>query len=141
MSKLLLSRFNLIYNGLNKSLTPSVTLAKNVSCSSVMNQQQSTETAAAAPPLSTKTVKTLSPVQRTSLIDIGKYISENLPKYTQIAQVTSNNELEILIHPDGVVPVLSFLRENHRTQFHSFIDITAVDVPSRQYRFEVSSTP
>lgn len=88
-------------------------------------------------PLATGTVKTYVPAQRTSLIDIGKYISENLPKYTQHAQVTSNNELEILIHPEGVLPVLSFLKENHRTQFHSFVDITAVDVPTRQYRFEV----
>ncbi|RMZ94984.1 NADH dehydrogenase [ubiquinone] iron-sulfur mitochondrial [Brachionus plicatilis] len=33
--------------------------------------------------------------------------------------------------------MMSFLRENHRTQFHSFVGVTAVDVPSRQYRFEL----
>lgn len=60
-----------------------------------------------------------------------------MPKFTQAAQVTAMNELEILIHPDGVVPMLSFLKENHKTQFHSFVDITAIDVPSKQYRFEV----
>ena len=76
--------------------------------------------------------------QRKNLIEIGKYVSEVLPKYTQVSQLTSNDELEILIHPDGVVPVLSFLKENHKTQFHSFIDITAIDVPSRKYRFEVN---
>jgi NADH dehydrogenase (ubiquinone) Fe-S protein 3 len=32
---------------------------------------------------------------------------------------------------------MSFLKENHRTQFHSFISVTAVDVPSRPYRFEL----
>ena len=83
------------------------------------------------------TVKAFDSNQRASLVEIGKYISECLPKYTQAAQVTNTNELEILIHPDGVIPVLSFLRENHRTQFHCFVDVTAVDVPSRQYRFEV----
>lgn len=76
--------------------------------------------------------------KRANLIEIGKYISENLPKYTQVAQVTTTDELEILIHPEGVVPVLSFLKENHRTQFHGFIDITAVDIPAKPYRFEVT---
>ncbi len=137
MSRILLSRINSLFNGLNKTITPSVTLAKNLSLSQVtQNQQQSTNTP--APPLTTSTIKTFNPVQRGSLVDIGRYVSENLPKYVQVAQVTSNNELELLIHPDGVLPVLSFLKENHRTQFHAFVDITAVDVPSRQYRFEVS---
>jgi NADH dehydrogenase (ubiquinone) Fe-S protein 3 len=82
-------------------------------------------------------VKIYDNVERKSLIEMGKYIAKNMPKYTQAAQVTSINELEILIHPDGVVPILSFLKENHKTQFHSFVDITAIDVPSKQYRFEV----
>ena len=55
----------------------------------------------------------------------------------QRVQINSCNELEILIHPDGVVPVLQFLKRNHATQFHSFIDLTAVDVPTRVFRFEV----
>lgn len=46
-------------------------------------------------------------------------------------------ELDICIHPDGVLPVISFLRNNQNAQFVSLIDITAVDVPSRVYRFEV----
>ena len=43
----------------------------------------------------------------------------------------------MLIHPEGVVPVLSFLKENHKTQFHAFTTATALDVLSRQYRFEL----
>lgn len=72
-----------------------------------------------------------------SLASLGKYVSECLPKYVQKAQITSTNELEILIHPEGVVPVIRFLKENHKTQFHSFINVTAIDVLSRPYRFEV----
>lgn len=49
----------------------------------------------------------------------------------------STDELELLIHPEGVVPVMSFLKENHKTQFHSFTDVTAIDVLARSYRFEV----
>ena len=89
--------------------------------------------------LQTSSVKLSDTQKRANLIEIGKYISESLPKFTQIAQVTSTDELEILIHPEGVIPVLSFLKENHRTQFHGFIDITAVDIPAKPYRFEVKS--
>jgi len=75
--------------------------------------------------------------EKKSLSTLGKYINECLPKYVQRVQINACNELEILIHPEGVVPVLSFLKDNHHTQFHSFINVTAVDVPARQYRFEV----
>jgi len=51
--------------------------------------------------------------------------------------VTCFNELELLIHPDGIIPVLTFLRDHTNAQFKSLADLTAVDVPSRQYRFEV----
>jgi NADH dehydrogenase (ubiquinone) Fe-S protein 3 len=84
------------------------------------------------------TVKVLDKAERLSLTELGKYIAECLPKYVQKAQINGVNELEILIHPEGVIPVLTFLKENHRTQFQSFISVTAVDVLSRQYRFEVN---
>lgn len=131
MSKLLLSRFNLVFNGLNKSLTPAVALNKNISCSKILGQSTANESAVKS------VIKTLNEDRRKNLIEIGKYVSKNLPKFTQASQITDNNELELLIHPDGVIPVLSFLKENHKTQFHSFTDITAVDIPSRQYRFEI----
>lgn len=54
-------------------------------------------------------------------------------------QVTCFNELELLIHPDGIIPVLTFLRDHTNAQFKSLADLTAVDVPSRQYRFEVGT--
>lgn len=54
-------------------------------------------------------------------------------------QVTCFNELELLIHPDGIIPVLTFLRDHTNAQFKSLADLTAVDVPSRQFRFEVGA--
>lgn len=42
-----------------------------------------------------------------------------------------------MIHPDGVIPVLTFLRDHTNAQFRNMIDLTAVDIPSRQNRFEV----
>ena len=61
-----------------------------------------------------------------------------MPKYVQKSQITTGNELEVLIHPDGVLPVITFLKENQKMQYHSFTNVTAVDVPSRPYRFEVN---
>lgn len=47
------------------------------------------------------------------------------------------SELEICIHPDGVIPVLTFLRDHSNAQFKSLADLTAVDIPTRQNRFEI----
>ena len=44
---------------------------------------------------------------------------------------------QVLIAPEGVVPVLQFLKDHHNAQFAVVSDITAMDVPSRHYRFEV----
>lgn len=46
-----------------------------------------------------------------------------------------------MIHPDGVIPVLTFLRDHTNAQFRNMIDLTAVDIPSRQNRFEVHVHP
>ena len=60
-----------------------------------------------------------------------------MPKFVQGAQVVSGNELEILIAPEGVLPILEFLRDHTNAQFKQLMDITALDVPTRPYRFEV----
>lgn len=54
-----------------------------------------------------------------------------------VQQVTCFNELELCIHPDGIIPVLTFLRDHTNAQFKSLADETAVDVPTRPFRFEV----
>ena len=46
-------------------------------------------------------------------------------------------ELEVLIHPEGVIPVLTFLRDHQNAQFRQLVDITALDIPKKVYRFEV----
>lgn len=77
------------------------------------------------------------PAARAQLIDFGKYVAECLPKYVQKIQLALGDELEVLIAPTGIVPVLLFLKHHHNAQFTNIIDITALDVPSRPYRFEV----
>ncbi|CAD6234323.1 GSCOCG00012393001-RA-CDS [Cotesia congregata] len=52
-----------------------------------------------------------------SVRSFGQYLAECLPKYVQKVQMTAQDELEILIAPSA--------------------DLTALDVPSRPYRFEL----
>jgi NADH dehydrogenase (ubiquinone) Fe-S protein 3 len=75
--------------------------------------------------------------QRKALVDFGQYVAECLPRFVQHVQMTSTNELELLIHPDGIFSVIAFLKDHTNAQFSSLADITAIDVPSRTYRFEV----
>lgn len=81
--------------------------------------------------------KHVDPVIRARLIDFGRYVAECIPKYVQKIQLTAGDELEVLIAPTGILPVLEFLKSHQNAQFLSFSDLTALDVPSRKYRFEV----
>ncbi|KAF5306433.1 hypothetical protein FQR65_LT07345 [Abscondita terminalis] len=83
------------------------------------------------------TVRKINPVQKTQLTEFGQYIAECLPKYIQKVQIAAGNELELLVAPEGIIPVLEFLKDHHNAQFACLTDLTAVDVPSRDYRFEI----
>jgi len=83
------------------------------------------------------TVRPVNPLVQKTLRDFGNYIGECLPKFVQKVQVTTGDELEVLIHPDGVLPVLTFLRDHTNAQFTNFIDVCGVDMPTRECRFEV----
>ncbi len=67
---------------------------------------------------------------------LGKTIAAALP-----AAVTGHalayGELTVTARAADIVSVLRFLRDDPRCQFWSFTDITAVDWPGRQQRFEV----
>ncbi|XP_078077460.1 NADH dehydrogenase [ubiquinone] iron-sulfur protein 3, mitochondrial [Mustelus asterias] len=83
------------------------------------------------------TVRPRNELLHNRLSAFGEYVAEILPKYIQQVQVTCVNELEIFIHPDGIIPVLTFLRDHTNAQFKSLADETAVDIPSRPFRFEI----
>jgi len=74
-----------------------------------------------------------------TLADYGEYVAQCMPKYVQHVQVTHGDELEVMIHPDGLLPVLSFLKNHMNAQFTSVSDICGMDVPTREYRFEVQT--
>uniref|UniRef100_A0A1B0DBZ5 NADH dehydrogenase [ubiquinone] iron-sulfur protein 3, mitochondrial n=1 Tax=Phlebotomus papatasi TaxID=29031 RepID=A0A1B0DBZ5_PHLPP len=83
------------------------------------------------------TIRKQDPVQRDNLTDFGKYVAECLPKFVQKVQLTAGNELEVLVSPEGVLPVLQFLKDHHNAQFANLTDIAGMDVPCRKYRFEI----
>lgn len=81
--------------------------------------------------------KPINEVARSKLVDFGKYCGEILPKYIEKVQITSGDELELLIIPEGVLPVLQFLKDHHSAQFVNLVDLACMDVPSRPNRFEI----
>lgn len=81
------------------------------------------------------TVRKPNHIARGQLTDFGKYVAECLPKYIQKVQITAGDELELLIVPEGVLPVLQFLKDHHNAQFSNLSDIAGMDVPSKTYRF------
>ncbi|XP_059615071.1 NADH dehydrogenase [ubiquinone] iron-sulfur protein 3, mitochondrial [Phlebotomus argentipes] len=83
------------------------------------------------------TVRKPDAVQRDTLTEFGKYVAECLPKFVQKIQLTAGNELEVLVSPEGVLPVLQFLKDHHNCQFTNLTDIAGMDVPCRKYRFEI----
>ncbi|KAK7705825.1 putative NADH-ubiquinone oxidoreductase 30.4 kDa subunit, mitochondrial [Diaporthe eres] len=66
----------------------------------------------------------------------GAWLMGVLPKYIQQFSVWKD-ELTIYISPSGVIPVFSFLKYNTAAEFTQVSDITAVDFPTRDQRFEV----
>ena len=55
-----------------------------------------------------------------------------------ISQVTlQKNEISVSIYPQYVLPFFTFLKDHTQTQYKVLIDVTAVDYPSREQRFEV----
>ncbi|KAF2482394.1 NADH-ubiquinone oxidoreductase 30.4 kDa subunit mitochondrial precursor [Neohortaea acidophila] len=71
-----------------------------------------------------------------SLHQYGQYLLSCLPKYIQQFSVWKD-ELTIYIPPAGVLPTISFLKYHTAAEFTQVSDITAVDYPTRDARFEV----
>ncbi|MEJ1278426.1 NADHubiquinone oxidoreductase core subunit S3 [Cricetulus griseus] len=117
-----------------RGLVGAASVARGTGRPSALLQRVRRESAAAD---TRPTVRPKNDVTHKQLSAFGEYVAEILPKYVQQVQVTCFNELEICIHPDGVIPVLTFLKDHTNAQFKSLADMTAVDVPTRQNRFEI----
>ncbi|WP_265519505.1 NADH-quinone oxidoreductase subunit C [Nitratireductor luteus] len=71
-----------------------------------------------------------------ALKDLAAYITEKLDAQIQDALIACG-ELTLLVDAGDIVDVLNFLKSDVQCQFISFIDISGVDYPSRDKRFEV----
>ena len=66
------------------------------------------------PLINSATVRKLHAGVHLDLIDFGKNIAERLSKYVQKVKLTFDDELEVLIDPEVVVPKLHFLKDHHQ---------------------------
>ena len=71
-----------------------------------------------------------------TLDKLGAMIAAVVPRSVTDHKV-AYGELAIIANAAEIVKVVTFLRDDERCQFWSFIDITAVDWPGREPRFDV----
>ncbi|MCT8998349.1 NADH-quinone oxidoreductase subunit C [Chelativorans intermedius] len=71
-----------------------------------------------------------------ALKDLAAYITEKLDAQIQDAMV-AHGELTLFVESGDIVDVLTFLRDDVQCQFFAFIDISGVDYPAREKRFDV----
>jgi NADH-quinone oxidoreductase subunit C len=74
-----------------------------------------------------------------TLDTLGKAISASLSS-SVTGYAIAYHELTVTVRASDVVSVMRFLRDDPRCQFWNLIDITAVDWPSREQRFDVVIT-
>ena len=70
------------------------------------------------------------------LQELGEHIAASLRPAVQDRQI-AYGELTIVVPPEAIARVLTFLRDDGRCQFISFIDLCGVDYPGREKRFDV----
>ncbi|MFQ5773226.1 MAG: NADH-quinone oxidoreductase subunit C [Kiloniellaceae bacterium] len=71
-----------------------------------------------------------------ALRDFGEYIAAALPEEVLGAEL-ARDELVVRAKREAIVKTLTFLRDDQNCQFKQLMDVTAVDYPDREERFEV----
>ncbi len=71
-----------------------------------------------------------------ALIDLGDYIDAANPDAVLGVEV-AKGELVVSARADTIVKLLVFLRDDQNCQFKQLMDVTAVDYPDREARFDV----
>ncbi|TEB12116.1 NADH or F420H2 dehydrogenase [Coprinellus micaceus] len=117
---------------------PSLAATANVQRRRCLHSTSSTKTSAAPFKESTSPnpTETLYAETAEKLHTYGSYVTQCLPKYIQQFSVLKD-ELTLYIAPTAVIPVLTFLRDHSQCQFKACMDISGVDFPEREKRFEV----
>lgn len=71
------------------------------------------------------------------LVKLKQYLESKL-KDKLLSSEIAHNELNITVNPDDIVDILFFLKMDAECKFISFIDLSGVDFPEREDRFQVS---
>ncbi|WP_039017082.1 NADH-quinone oxidoreductase subunit C [Halocynthiibacter namhaensis] len=71
-----------------------------------------------------------------ALNELGAYLELKQPDAV-IGYEINHGELTVDVAPTGIVTLVEFLKNDARCKFSSLIDITAVDYPSRDKRFDM----
>ena len=71
-----------------------------------------------------------------ALGELSRYLSEK-PSLSLKASELAYGELNVEVDGDHLIDTLTFLRDDAQCQFISLIDISGVDYPSREKRFDV----
>ena len=71
-----------------------------------------------------------------ALNELGAHIEAKRPDCVLSWQV-AHDELTVEVSPASIVAFVEFLKANSRCKFSTLVDITAVDHPSREARFDV----
>lgn len=115
--------------------------SSNASYSVILPKDVTNPRAASRNPIGTLQVPLVNPADKyqtkaDNMHKYGAWLMGSLPKYIQQFSVWKD-ELTIYISPSGVIPVFTFLKYNTAAEFSQVSDITAVDFPTRDQRFEV----
>lgn len=70
------------------------------------------------------------------LVDLGEHITRALGTVI-VSQQVAYGELTLTVEKDAIVAVATFLRDDPRCRFISFIDVCGADYPARDERFDV----
>lgn len=71
-----------------------------------------------------------------ALADLGDYVASALPDEVTGTEVAFG-QLTVTVTRESAVKVLTFLRDDQNCHFKMLVDITAIDWPEREERFEV----
>lgn len=75
-------------------------------------------------------------IQADPLVELGGHIAAALGSAV-IEQEVAFGELTLTVERDEIVAVATFLRNDPRCRFVSFVDVCGADYPSREERFDV----
>ena len=71
-----------------------------------------------------------------NLHDLGEHIASSLDAHVTGWEV-AHGELNVMTTPGSIIRLLKFLRDDPSCRFACFIDISGVDYPGREKRFDV----